>query len=144
MVQDFVSANSIDAKVVSFQKEVSVEKVLALNNLSTSSFAKAVPFVDDKMNIFVLIKIASEKEDISFAEDIFDKNLNPIDSKTIEKITGFKKNFFPPISVLGAKMEFTPLAKKQKQLVFSLSEKEYLIIGVDGIKKSQEISDSFF
>ena len=89
MVQDFVSANSIDAKVVSFQKEVSVEKVLALNNLSTSSFAKAVPFVDDKMNIFVLIKIASEKEDISFAEDIFDKNLNPIDSKTIEKITGF-------------------------------------------------------
>ena len=48
MVQDFVSANSIDAKVVSFQKEVSVEKVLALNNLSTSSFAKAVPFVDDK------------------------------------------------------------------------------------------------
>ncbi|HPM85692.1 MAG: hypothetical protein WC122_01060 [archaeon] len=144
MIQDFIKVNSIDAKVVSFQTQITIEKVLALNELTISSFAKAIPFVDDRMDIFVLIKIVSEEGGISLVEDAFDKNLGVVDSKTIEKLTGFKKDYFPPISVLGAKITFSPLAEKQKKLVFALNEREYLIISVKEIKKAQEISDYFF
>lgn len=140
MIQDFINANSIDAKVVSFQNETPIRKVILLTGLTDSSFAKAVPFVDEKMNFFVLIKLANEESDILTAEDLFNKNLNDLDSKSVEKFTGFKKNYFPPISVFGVEVKLTLAAKKQKKLLFALSENEYLIIDVDEIKKAQELS----
>lgn len=144
MIQDFIDANELDARIVSFPSEVSVEKALALNELTISNYAKAVPFVNEKMDFFVVVKLASEKVDIEDAEDLFDENLNEIDSTETEKLTGFEKSFFPPVSVLGAKLVFTKLASKSKKFLFALGPKEYLIINVDSIRKAQELSDYFF
>lgn len=144
MIQDFINANSLDAQIIKFPSDVIIDKVLSEAKLNISSYAKALPFVNEKMNFFVVISIANEKITIEDAEDLFDENLDEIDSGEVFKLTGFEKNAFPPISILGVKIEFTKEANKQKKLVFALSPREYLVIDVESIKKAQELSDYFF
>lgn len=144
MIQDFITANELNAQLLKFPSDVSIDKALSMAKLNISSYAKASPFVDEKMDFFVVISIASEKVNIEVAEDLFDENLNEVESIEVLKLTGFEKNTFPPISIFGAKSVFTKEAKKQKKLIFQLSPREYLVIDIPSIEKSQELSDYFF
>jgi len=144
MIQDFITSNELNAQLLNFPNDVSIDKALSVAKLNISSFAKAHPFVNEKMDFFVVILIATEKVGIEQAEDLFDINLEEIDSFEVLKLTGFEKNAFPPISILGAKVVFTKLAEKQTKLLFELSPREYLVIDVASIKKAQELSDYFF
>ena len=144
MIQDFIDSNELNAQILKFPIDVSIDKALSTAKLNVSSFAKARPFVNEKMDFFVVILIANEKIGIEEAEDLFNLNLEEIDSFEVLKLTGFEKNVFPPISILGAKVVFTKLAEKQTKLLFELSPREYLVIDVASIRKAQELSDYFF
>jgi len=144
LILDFIKTNELNAELIKFPTDVSIEKVLFQTKSNISSYARASVFVDEKMDFFIVIGIASEKIGISEAEDLFDKNLEEIDSSEVLKLTGFEKEYFPPISILGAKVIFTKLAEKQKKLIFELSPREFLVIDILSIKKSQELSDYFF
>jgi prolyl-tRNA editing enzyme YbaK/EbsC (Cys-tRNA(Pro) deacylase) len=144
MIQDFITSNELNAQILKFHSDVSVDKALSVAKLNISAYAKASPFVNEKMDFFVVLSIASEKVNIEIAEDLFDENLEEIDANEVLKLTGFEKNNFPPISIFGAKSVFTKEAKKQKKLIFELSSREYLVIDIPSIEKSQELSDYFF
>ena len=144
MIQDFIDSNCLDAKIFKFPSDVSITKALSAAKLNISSYAKASAFVNDKMDFFVVISIANEKVTIADAEELFNKNLDEIDEGEVLKLTGFEKDYFPPISVFGAKVSFTKEVKKQDKLLFELSPREYLVIEVSSIIKGQELSDYFF
>lgn len=146
-IKNFIEVNKINAKIISFKEEVTPEKALALNNLSKSSLARVTPFVDDKMNFFVLIKLVEEEtslsEEIDFVKTLSKKNLGEVSSKEVEKLTGFTKKNFPPLAVFGVKTFFTKRALNKPQLLFVLNEKEFLLIPPTEVIKAQEISDYF-
>ena len=144
MIQDFIDANKLNAQLLKFPSDASIDKALSAAKLNISCYAKAFPFVDEKMDFFVVIAIANEKVDVELAEDLFDENLEEVDSSEVLKLTGFEKEYFPPISIFGAKVVFTKNAKKQKKLMFELSPREFLVIDIPSIEKSQELSDYFF
>ncbi len=144
MLQDFITANELNAQLLKFPSDISIEKALSNAKMNISSYAKASVFVNDKMDFFIVISVANEKVNIEIAEDLFDMNLEEVDFIDVLKLTGFEKENFPPISVFGAKVAFTKEVKKQKKLFFELSPREYLVIDIDSIKKGQELSDYFF
>ena len=144
LILDFIKTNELNAELIKFPTDVSIDKVLFQTKSNISSYARASVFVDEKIDFFIVIGIASEKIGIGEAEDLFDKNLEEIDSSEVLKLTGFEKEYFPPISILGAKVTFTKTAEKQKKLVFELSPREFLVIDIVSIRKSQELSDYFF
>ncbi len=144
MLQDFIDSNALNAQIIKFSSDVSVTKALSVAKLNIFACAKASAFVNDKMDFFVVVFIANEKVTIETAKDLFDVNLQEVDEGEVLKLTGFEKDYFPPISVFGAKVSFTKEAKKQKKLFFELSPREYLAIDVASIIKGQELSDYFF
>jgi len=144
MIQDFIDSNKLNAQILKFPSDVSIDKALSQAKLNISSYAKALVFVNEKMDFFVLLANWDEKVGIMDAEDLFDENLEEVDSNEVLKLTGFEKENFPPISIFGAKSVFTKKVKKQKNLVFKLSPRDYLVIDIASIKKAQELSDYFF
>lgn len=141
MISDFIEANNLGARVLSFPSDCSLAHALKAAHLSENSAAKAVPFVDEKMDFFVVIAAESEAVLVVDAEELFGVPLEVAVDNEVLKITGFERKFFPPIGVFGVKVAFHNSILKQKTLLFCLSPREYLIISKGDIEKSVEIND---
>ncbi len=142
MISDFIKINSLDARVISFNSDTSFETAIKQAHVSDFAAARAVPFVDKKFDLFVLISPIGVKENAEDAMDAFDlNNLESLGEDDVLKLTGFSKKNFPPIGVYGAKVGFHLDFGKQNVFVFCLNPREYLVISRDSITKACELSE---
>lgn len=139
MLSDFIEANGINARVLKYPSDASVENVLKDAHLSKSAAAIAVPFVDDKMDFFVVIASREKIIPISDAESYFGVPLSLPLADDVLNMTGFEAKHFPPVAVFGAKVAFDSSVSKQATLLFELSPREYLVIPKKEIEKAQEL-----
>jgi len=142
MLVDFLEVNKLDGKIISFPCVTSIEKVADSVHLSQSSIAKAVPFVDDEMDFFVVVigkedSITSKEANLLFKK----KDLVPAQDKEVLSLLAIEKDYFPPIAVYGATTLVHPSVKEKKRLVFELSEKDFLVIATNDIEKMNELEE---
>jgi len=142
MIQDFIKTNSLDARVISFDSDTSFQTAVKGAHVSDFAAVKAVPFMDNKVNIYVLISPVGEEVTPLDAMDVFDDvTLEEIMEDDVLKLTGFNKKHFPPIGVFGVKVGFHLALVKQKVFIFCLNPREYLVISRDSINKAIELNE---
>ena len=142
MIADFIESNKLDARLISFKSDTTLEKACSDSTISVSCAAKVLPFVDEKMDFFVVILPAGESIPASEANSLFKKNdLSEADAADVNKLTGFHKDFFPPICVFGAKVAFHKSLASKRHLFFPIGEREFLLISKKSIEDAAEISE---
>ena len=140
MINDFLEVNKIDGKIISFPSVTSVEKVADFVHLSASSIAKAVPFVDEHMDFFVVVlgmddSITSKEANLMFKK----KDLVPAQDSEVLSLLAIEKTYFPPIAVFGAITLVHSSLKEKKRLLFALSDREFLVVATSDIEKMNEL-----
>jgi len=140
MIADFLEVNKLDGRVLSFNADTPAEKALTSVHLPNNSFARAVPFFDEKYNFFVVIVSSEESITAKEAESLFlGKTLSSATEKKVYNLSGFEKKFFPPVSVYEAKVALHSSIKEKKTLLFQLSHREFLLIKTTDILKASEL-----
>jgi hypothetical protein len=142
MINDFIKANSLDARVITFPSVTSFETAIKQAHVSDFAAVKAIPFFSKKQGVFVLVSPVGAKANEDDAMDAFDMTgLEEMVDDDVIKLTGFDKKYFPPIGVYGVKVGFHLDLAKQKVFVFCLNSHEYLVISRESIIKSVELSE---
>lgn len=142
MIKDFIEANALGARVLSFPSDSSIIHALHVAHLPEHAAAKAVPFVDKKMNFCVVIAGIDESIVAVDASVLFGVVLCEVDDNEVFTLTGFEKKHFPPIAVFGTRIAFHSSISKQKVLLFCLNPREYLLISKEDILHAAEINES--
>ncbi len=142
MINDFIKANSLDARVMSFASITSFDTAIKQAHVSDFAAVKAIPFFSKKLGVHVLISPVGEEATEDDAMDAFDINgLEKMVDDDVLKLTGFDKKYFPPIGVYGVKVGFHLNLEKQKVFLFCLNPREYIVISRESIIKSVELSE---
>jgi len=141
MINDFLEVNTLDGQVVSFPSVTSIKKVADTVHLSEDCIAKAVPFVDDKLDFFIVVLSMKESITAKEANELFNKtDLVPAQEKEVVSLLGIDKTYFPPIAVFGATTLVHNSIKDKKRILFALSEKDFLVIATSEIEKANELN----
>jgi prolyl-tRNA editing enzyme YbaK/EbsC (Cys-tRNA(Pro) deacylase) len=139
MLDDFIKANNVDAKIVKFNQETSMQSALFKTKISPECAIKCEFFLDENDNAFLIIH--SIKTKINFEKlkkllgvfELFEKNeLEVFDA------TGYEKEFLPPIGIYGVKVYLDNLIHKKNCLFCKIGEKKFLKISPDAIINSNE------
>jgi len=139
MISEFLEANNLEGKVFSFPSDTSIEKATEEVHLSAESIAKVFLFVDEKMDFFAVIASVGSKISAKEACTLFKKKfLEEPDPEETLKCMGFEKNFFPPVSVFGVRVALHSSVKDRKNLLFALSNREFLFISAKDILKAND------
>ena len=149
MIADFLAANSIDGRIVSFDSDTSIAKACDKAKVPVTSVGKTVLFSDRKEDFFVVIARAGVHVPLEEACELFDKKegeLSISDAKIVLNLTGFSKEYFPPVSVFGVTVALHSSVKDHKVLIFALSEREFLAISpkeiIESMQKAVKDADS--
>jgi prolyl-tRNA editing enzyme YbaK/EbsC (Cys-tRNA(Pro) deacylase) len=144
MIKDFLEANNLNGKVFSFPSDISLEKAMQEAHLSQGSVAKTFVFVDEKMDFFGVISQVDSSISAKEACSLFKKKfLEEASSEEVLRLTGFKKEFFPPVSVFGLRVILHPSIISKKRLLFALSNREFLSINTEDILRISEEEEEF-
>jgi len=141
MIADFIKVNKINAKVFSFATDMSFEKVASIAHVSPKSIAKVTPFVSEKERMFVYISLAEEKILPKEVEKVFGLVLHDVDKTQCLKLSGFEREFFPPIGIFGVQTEISENAEHMGALVFMLSHREFVLIEGKELRKAVDLGN---
>jgi len=142
VIEDFLEVNKLDGKVHSFPSVVSIETVADQMHISKNSIAKAVPFVDNKLDFFVVVLASEDSITSKEANEMFNKkDLVPAQDKEVLSLLAIEKNYFPPIAVYGATTLVHSSVKEKKRLLFALSDRVFLVIATNDIEKTNELNE---
>ncbi len=128
MLEDFIQANSLKARIL--HKDI----------LSHSKAQCALFLSSEKGFLPVLaVCLSSQRIDIKkLEEESSTPSLREADSKETERITGYSKEFLPPISVYGVKLLLSEKAATESVLFISVAEKRTLAVSPGEIISSNE------
>ena len=124
MLEDFIKANSLKAKILQEQ--------------SRSSLVKCRIYIADE-NPVLIIAFSDKK----ISEDKIKKELNcseikiPDENKALE-ITGYEKQYIPPISVYGVNVLLDKSLLNKQELHCNISRTHSLEISSDEIQETNE------
>ncbi len=142
MIRDFIEANGLGARVITFDSDTGFESALRKASLSGSCAAKTNVFSDERKFFLIVISSFGEKVSLGEAADLVKGKVFEIGEKEVLLRSGFEKKYFPPVGVFGSKIFFHPSVAQRKTLVFCLNLREYLVISKEDIIKSADASDS--
>ncbi|MCX6803262.1 MAG: hypothetical protein NTY48_01685 [Candidatus Diapherotrites archaeon] len=141
MINDFIEVNKLNARVIEYPSDSTIEHALHDAHLSIHAAAKAIPFFNEKTDLFVIVIPFDEKISTKEASKLFKETLTQASETKVLNLTGFEKDYLPPIAVFGAKVLIHKNAKTHGTLIFSLSPREYLVITKEDIEKSAELNE---
>ena len=124
MLEDFIEANNLKARIVSGKpSEFRIKCLLYI--CGSDSFLLASPA--EKHPDLQKIKNAVSAKDIEVP-----------DAKTILETTGYEKDFLPPVSIFGITLLLDKSIAEKEKLQCAVSDSEYLEISGKEILESSE------
>ena len=141
MILDFIEVNGLKARIISFPSDTSFSHAAKTTHLSDGACAKAVVFVDGKMDFYAVIASIGTSVGVGSAKKLFGVSLSEPSEGDVLSLTGFEKNYFPPLAVFGLKIVFHSSSDEKKTLLFCLSPREYLIISKEELLESSKLSE---
>jgi prolyl-tRNA editing enzyme YbaK/EbsC (Cys-tRNA(Pro) deacylase) len=119
MLEDFLEVNEVKAELIDLRKEVSsLSEALQVLGLKKNEAIQAKLLLDSEEEGVLCLFPSNLALDLSKAEKVVGKPLKVAEEKQVLEITGYKKDFLPPLSIYGVK---TLIDKKvlKKETVFS-------------------------
>ncbi len=140
MLEDFLEVNKIKAEIISFPTPTSTNSALSSKKIPYTSTVKIKLFNSEKEPFLVISPFHSEtdfkklKKIMGISKyDILEAN----DEESIS-ITGYKKDYIPPISIFGLKMIIDSSIETKDFLCCKIGQKKFIKIGLDSIKEYNE------
>ncbi len=127
MIEDFIEVNKLKSQIVNFPTETSVESLVSKSIFPKNLIIKTQLFVT-KDNITYLT-IVPFYEEVNFSKlklIINDDEFLEANDKECFDITGYYKNFLPPISIYGINLLIDNSLKDKKTLICRINEKQFL------------------
>ena len=132
MLEEFIEANGLSAKIIKFEKEVASAKQASLAlKVELSDIAKTIVLINPKTKIGVLAVVLGDStvdlEKLSAAAK--EGDLEPANPKQVIDITGYESGGVPPVSIYGVK---TIIDKKvmEKETVYAGGGDEFSMLKI--------------
>ncbi len=129
MLEEFLDVNNVDAEIITFPRDTSVQSALFETRISPASAIVAEFFMDEKDNEFIFVHSIQTRLDleklkkITRAFELFLKNPDEI-----FEATGYKKEFLPPIGVYGVTAYLDRSLQGKENLLCKVGERAFLKI----------------
>jgi len=124
MLENFIETNNLKARIV--------------NRRQSSNLIKCKLFLTESAQIIV-ISLATDKSDLEKIKRVLGaKEIFAADEKQAIEITGYEKNFLPPISIYGVKVLLDKGLSKHELLYCNISEASCLEISLKEIQENNE------
>jgi len=127
MLDDFIEINGLNARIVN---KVATGKNSAKCELLLRESAADLPLL--------LIYLCKDSVDMKKVGKRFPDKLREPSAKDALYITGYKKEFMPPISIYGVIVLLDKRAAEEETLCFPVDEEKTLVISPDEIKEANE------
>jgi prolyl-tRNA editing enzyme YbaK/EbsC (Cys-tRNA(Pro) deacylase) len=141
VIEDFLSANKLDAEFFSFDGAVSIKKALFETQTQFSSVAKAEFYVNNSGEEFLFVFPFNSKLELSKLKQLTKSSelVSPDPEVTLDA-TGYAKGFLPPVSIYGVKVFLDKSLENKNYLFFQVGENSFLKISPDSIIEANEDS----
>lgn len=132
MLEEFIEANGLLAKIIKLEKEVASSKAAAAAmKVGLADIAKTIVLVNPKTKIGVLAVVLGhctvDLEKLSAAAK--EGDLEPAIPKQVLEITGYETGGVPPISIYGVKT-FIDKKVMEKEAVYAGGGDEFSILKI--------------
>ena len=129
MLKDFIKVNSIDAEIISFRKETSLQTALFETKMSPLCAVRVEFFMNDKDDEFLFVYPLGTKLDLEKLKHLTGsfEFFSKTDKEVLEAI-GYEKETLPPIGIYGVKVYLDKSVQEKEYLLCKISEKDFLKI----------------
>ena|SRR3989344_9621678 len=105
MLEDFIEANKVDAKLIALKEEVrSVADAVRATGIPAENHAKSLLFIDSNNEPVLVVLLGSDKVSTDKLKGLLDvKDVRLADKDEVQDITGYEIGGVPPVSIYGIK-----------------------------------------
>ncbi len=106
MLEDFIEANKLEAKLIKLkQKTKTLKEALSILNISPKKSIKTVLFFGEGEENFLVIVLRTQKiSEKKLLKELKQKKIRRAEKEEVESITGYEEEFLPPVSVYGMRV----------------------------------------
>ncbi len=127
MLEDFIEFNKLKSKIHLFTSNMSTDMAIASQKLPPKRTVKIQLFNTKSNNPVITIIPYHSELNISMLEKIMgEEEIIEIDSTECLEITGYKKDFLPPISIYGIKTIIDSSLESAKSIFARIGAKKFL------------------
>ena len=133
MLDDFIMANDLKAEIIAFPTETSVSFIIKQKKFNPKTIVQIKLFISAKKDEILTITPFGKEPQIEFLEKIIGEELLESNEEECLKITGYKKEFVPPISIYSVKVIIDPMLENLNYIIVPISTKKYLKIPLEEV-----------
>jgi prolyl-tRNA editing enzyme YbaK/EbsC (Cys-tRNA(Pro) deacylase) len=138
MLEEFIENNELAAEIISSPTELSVASAIKQRKFNPKNIAKTIMYNSKtKEEVLLIIQVGKNFEK-GVLEKIMGERLLRLNDEEAFELTGYRKNFIPPISVFGVKVIIDVALENLNYLIFQISLKKYLKISLEEILAQNE------
>ena len=138
MLEEFIENNDLSAKIISSPTDLPVVAAIKQKKFNPKIIAKTNLFISSKKDEILVITSFGKELLIENVEKIVGEKLLGINEEESIELTGYKKNYIPPISVFGIKVIIDSDLENLRYLVFPISIKKYIKLPLEEILSYNE------
>jgi len=139
MLEDFLDVNSVDAELITFPRETSLQTALFETKISPSAAVRVDFYMNERQEEFLFVYPIKTRLDLGKAKQATNSSaLKEKDPELVFEATGYSKGMLPPVGVYGAKVYVDRSLQGKEVVLCKVGEKEFLKIPPDEIVDANE------
>ena len=138
MLQEFIDANELNAKIISFSTETPIKVAIKNKKFNPNNIVQSKLFISKEQDLIITISKFGQQEKSELVNKSYGGELLEANDDESIKYTGYKKDFMPPISIFEAKIIIDSKLENREKLIFQITPKKYLQIPLNEIISSNE------
>ncbi|HLC93106.1 MAG TPA: YbaK/EbsC family protein [archaeon] len=129
MLEDFISANKLTAKVFATSREVqTATKAAQEMGLEEGAIAKSIVLMDSNREPLLVILLGNDKVDFEKMKALLDvKDVRLAEPDEVYNATGYRIGGVPPISIYGILTFIDKRAAKKEEVICGGGDSEHLM-----------------
>lgn len=127
MLEDFILMNNLKSQIVNFPTDTSIDFIAQKNIFPKKHLVKINAFITKENDLFItIIPFNSEIDFEKLKTIILEEEFLELSEDECVDITGYEKNYLPPISIYGANFLIDNSLKNNNLIVLRTGEKQFL------------------
>lgn len=127
MLEDFILVNKLKSLVINFPTDTSIDLIAQKNIFPKKYLVKINAFITKENDLFITIIPFNSKLDFEkLKEIILEEEFLELSEDECFDVTGYEKNYLPPISVYGANLLIDTSLKNNELIISRTGEKQVL------------------
>lgn len=125
MLEDFIVTNRLKSQLINFPTDITINLIAQKNIFPKKYLVKLKAFITKENDLFITIIPFNLEIDFEKLKNIIlEEEFLELNEDECFDITGYKKNYLPPISIYGAKIIIDTSLKNNELLISKTDEKQ--------------------